>query len=387
MLDMDFLPAQAPVLVASDSVADAELVASILGDEFDNVLLSVKPEDALGDFEAHRPAVLILAFDTLDAAQRYFSDLRRSSVVAHEVPCRTLILCNKNEVWRTYELCREERFDDYVLFWPVTNDAPRLKMAVHHAMRRLKEKALAPVTASELATQVRSLASLEHDLRGSVAQIGLDLDMVGLTVRQAEQMMDRTVEPSHNASATAVAPNVTRELDHLKLGNLEDLIQSLSAAVGGLQQRATEIEQHLVTQLEPVRKALKLSQRVRSTVLVVEDDQFQQKLITRLLAGQSIDILIASSGSEAMTLLWQRRANVVLMDVGLPDINGVELTRRIRNIANFSEVQIVMITGHSEKHIVVDSLRAGATDFLVKPLDRNRLLDKLRNFLPQQALS
>jgi CheY-like chemotaxis protein len=379
MLDIDFLPAQAPVLVASGSVADAELVASILDDEFHNVLLSVKPEDAVEDFERHRPAVLILAFDTLDAAERYHADLSRLSALAHEVPYRTVILCNKYEVWRTYELCKEERFDDYVLFWPITNDAPRLKMAVHHAMRRLKERALTPVTASELATQVRSLAALEQDLLGSVAQIGRDVDIVGLTVRQAEQAMDGALD---NPGGT---PNVPRELERLRIGNFGKSISSVSAAVAGLQKRAAEVERHLAAKFEPVRRVLKLSQQVRSTVLVVEDDEFQQKLITRLLAGQNIAILLASSGAEAMAMMWQSRPNVVLMDVGLPDISGVELTRRIRNIANFSQVQIVMITGHSERNVVVDSLRAGATDFLIKPLDRARLLDKLQNFLPLHA--
>jgi CheY-like chemotaxis protein len=382
MLDIDFLPSQAPILVASGSVADAELVASILSGEFQNVVLSVKPEDAVADYEKHRPAVLVLAFDTLDASERYYADLGRLSPVVHEAPHRTVILCNKGEVWRTYELCRDERFDDYVLFWPITNDAPRLKMAVHHAMRRLKERALAPVTASELATQVRALASLEHDLMGSIAQIGRDLDLVGLTVSQAEQAMNGALDGVSDVGARAVTPNAARGPEHLKLENLAKLVRSISTATADLRERTPQIERDLAAQLEPVRKVLKLSQKVRSTVLVVEDDEFQQKLIARLVAGQNIVTQFASSGSEAMALMWQRRPDVVLMDVGLPDINGVELTRRMRRIANFSEVKIVMITGHSERQVVVDSLQAGATDFLVKPLDKTRLLDKLRNFLP-----
>jgi CheY-like chemotaxis protein len=269
-----------------------------------------------------------------------------------------------------------------VLFWPITNDAPRLKMAVHHAMRRLKEKALAPVTASELAMQVGTLASLEHDLRESIAQFGHELDIVGMTVRQAEQAMGGALEGLPDGGARATTPDAPRGSGHLRLENLRELVRSISTAIAGLQQRAPEVEQRLAVQMEPLRKVLRLSQKVRSTVLVVEDDEFQQKLIARLLAGQNIVIQFASSGSEAMALMWQRRPNVVLMDVGLPDISGVALTRLIRRIANFSEVQIVMITGHSERQVVVDSLQAGATDFLVKPLDKTRLLDKLRNFLP-----
>jgi CheY-like chemotaxis protein len=385
MLDIDFSPVQAPILVASGSVADADLVASILADEFHNVVPSVRPEDAASDFDRQRPAVLILAFETLEAAERYHANLRQICTATQNVPYRTLILCNKHELWTTYQLCREERFDDYVLFWPITNDAPRLKMAVHHAMRRLKEKALAPVTVSELATQVRSLAPLERELLGSITQIARDLDIVGLTVSQAEQAMDSALDPARTESTTAAANTVLQPLRPSAIRDLERVIRSMSTAFIGLQQRATEMERRLPAQLEPVRKALKLSLEVRSAVLVVEDDEFQQKLITKLLAGQNFTVLFASTAAEAMALMWQHRPDVVLMDVGLPDISGVELTGRIRNIANFSSVRIIMITGHSERHIVVDSLRAGATDFLVKPVDRAKLIDKLRDFLPQKT--
>jgi CheY-like chemotaxis protein len=282
------------------------------------------------------------------------------------------VLCNGHELWQTYELCKNERFDDYVLFWPITNDAPRLRMAVHQAMRRLKERALAPVTAGELASQVRALASLEQDLMESIAQIGRNLEHVGTTVKQAEQAM-----------SSLGAETASAEPARVQTEGFAETMRTISTAVAGLQQRASEVERYLATQLQPVRKVLQLSEQIRSTILVVEDDEFQQKLIGKLLAGQNVVVQFASTASEAMALMWQRRPNVVLMDVGLPDISGVELTRRIRRIANFSEVQIVMITGHSERQVVVQSLQAGATDFLVKPLDRARLLDKLRNFLPQ----
>ena len=69
MEETDLTPKRAAVLVASESVADAELVGKLLQDEFNNVRLSTKAEFAVEDFEKHRPAVLVLAFDTLEAAE------------------------------------------------------------------------------------------------------------------------------------------------------------------------------------------------------------------------------------------------------------------------------------------------------------------------------
>ena len=121
---------QTRVLVAGDIVSDVAMVAELLQDEFDNVHTSVDEGRIAADFEAQRPDVLVLAFNGLERAERYYLGLFRHSRLIHEHPHRTLILCNKDDVRRAYELCRKEYFDDYVLFWPMVHDAHRLCMSV-----------------------------------------------------------------------------------------------------------------------------------------------------------------------------------------------------------------------------------------------------------------
>ena len=103
------------------------------------------------------------------------------------------------------------------------------------------------------------------------------------------------------------------------------------------------------------------------------------------MTGLDIDVLFADSGAQALEQMWEHKPDLVLMDVGLPDTNGVEATRKIKSIGQFGHVPILMVTGHSERNIVVDSLKAGAADFLVKPFDKNTLHEKLRQFLPALA--
>lgn len=131
------MSAAARILVATDAVADADLVRELLSDEFENVIGSANPDRAILDFENHRPEVLILAFDGLEKAERYYLGLYRRSPLIHGLPHRTVILCNNADLRRVYELCKKEYFDDYVLFWPLNHDAPRLPMAVHHSLRQL----------------------------------------------------------------------------------------------------------------------------------------------------------------------------------------------------------------------------------------------------------
>jgi CheY-like chemotaxis protein len=324
----DLTPKHAAVLVASQSVADAELVGKLLQDEFHNIKLSTKAEFAVDDFEAHRPAVLILAFDTLDAAQRYYIGLYRMSTVVHETRHRVVVLCNKHDVWTVYDLCSTGHFDDYVLFWPATNDAPRLRMSVHQALRIMAAK------------------------------------------EQAGDIAPRAAPLGVNAPSKQAQKPVEADTDTVFVGLQAGGAQPAQTAPGA----------------QPAVPKAASPAPQRLAVLIVEDDEFQQKLIGRLMNGLDIDVLFAGSGAQAIEQMWEHKPDLVLMDVGLPDTNGVEATRKIKSIGQFGHVPILMVTGHSERNIVVDSLKAGAADFLVKPFDKNTLHEKLRQFLPGLAV-
>jgi len=167
-----FYPA-ATILIAADSSADAALVKKLLDPEFDQVFVSTDPEQAVKDFELRHPDVLLLAFDTLEKAERHYLGLYRLSAKGHLPAHRTVILCHRAEVKQVYQLCRKEQFDDYVLFWPMTNDAPRLSMAEHHALRDLYATSVNGPSAAEFAAQARRLVELEALLDRQMAHARL----------------------------------------------------------------------------------------------------------------------------------------------------------------------------------------------------------------------
>ena len=89
--------------------------------------------------------------------------------------------------------------------------------------------------------------------------------------------------------------------------------------------------------------------------------------------ARNIELIFATFGSEAKALLSRRRPDLILMDVDLPDIDGVGATRRIRTVERLASVPVVMLTGHADKDVVVRRMTAGATDFLVKKLNKDIL--------------
>lgn len=108
-------------------------------------------------------------------------------------------------------------------------------------------------------------------------------------------------------------------------------------------------------------------------VLLVEDQKDLRESLTVLLEIMGLEVRDAASGNDALTVLSSWQPAVALVDIGLPDIDGFDLARRIRARADYAEVQLVAMTGFSENAHRVEALDAGFDAYLVKPVSRAKL--------------
>lgn len=110
-------------------------------------------------------------------------------------------------------------------------------------------------------------------------------------------------------------------------------------------------------------------------VLVVEDDPAVRNLITTTLETQDYKFHTAINGSSAILEAVSHKPDVVLLDLGLPDMDGVEIIKKIRS---WSQMPIIVISARSEDTDKIDALDAGADDYLTKPFSVEELLARLR---------
>jgi two-component system, cell cycle response regulator DivK len=113
-------------------------------------------------------------------------------------------------------------------------------------------------------------------------------------------------------------------------------------------------------------------------VLVVEDNERNMKLFRDVLAASGYRTLEATTGSQAVELARRHIPDVVLMDVQLPDLDGVEALRRIRTDARTAFVPVVAVTAQAMDGDRERFLRAGFDDYLSKPVDVMKLLGVVR---------
>jgi two-component system KDP operon response regulator KdpE len=112
-----------------------------------------------------------------------------------------------------------------------------------------------------------------------------------------------------------------------------------------------------------------------SRVLVVDDEPQIVRALTISLAARSYDVISASTGKQALSTAASEAPDIVLLDLGLPDIDGIDV---IRGLRTWSTAPIIILTGRNHGAAKVDALDAGADDYITKPFNLDELLARMR---------
>jgi signal transduction histidine kinase len=123
----------------------------------------------------------------------------------------------------------------------------------------------------------------------------------------------------------------------------------------------------------------------QSKVLVVDDDQFALRSMAKVLGGESYQVVTAASGSQAIDLLKQDTFDLVLTDLKMPEVDGLEVLRQAREIA--PQAVVLILTGYASLESAIEALRKGAYDYLVKPCSDDELKLKIAKGLERVRLA
>jgi len=118
-------------------------------------------------------------------------------------------------------------------------------------------------------------------------------------------------------------------------------------------------------------------------ILVVDDESSIRRTLKEILEFEKHNVDIASSGVEALNMAKEISYDVILLDIKMPEMDGIEV---LDNLMKYSDVPVIMISGHGTIDTAVEAIKKGAYDFIVKPPDLNRLLIAVRNAVDKNEL-
>ncbi|MCL2138021.1 MAG: response regulator [Treponema sp.] len=115
------------------------------------------------------------------------------------------------------------------------------------------------------------------------------------------------------------------------------------------------------------------------TILVVDDSRIMRNLVKNYFSDLNIncEYLEAADGDEAFSFLTTNQVDLVLLDWNMPKLSGIEFLKKVRSLNKFLKLPIIMVTSESAKYNVIEALKLGATDYIVKPINAKLFNEKV----------
>lgn len=141
-----------------------------------------------------------------------------------------------------------------------------------------------------------------------------------------------------------------------------------------------KIASESVVSLDEYRK-LKHKTDEKHTVLVIDDDETMRKALVRLLESEEYIVISAADGTQLEKVFDKDSVDLILLDIGLPWVNGLELTEVLKGHEDLKDIPIVLISGLGSKEDLEKGLSLGAEAYIKKPFDVGILKDTIKNLI------
>jgi len=237
----------------------------------------------------------------------------------------------------------------------------------------------------------------ENKIKQSFNELGFESIVVAKTAQQARQILteDEKSNAQNNITLIIISTNIEdanefelcREFKKNKYSKniytilLVSSIENKTAIEKARQSGASDFS--VKPYFSPVFKRNFLRYLKTKVVMIVEDDPVVRQMVRAILSKYNVEIIEIDDGVKAYNLFnTMLPIRMVLMDIGLPNMNGIQLVSNIRNKANWKKTPVVMLTASSDIEDVKKSLAAGANDYVTKPFNISDFVSRLSRYLP-----
>lgn len=124
----------------------------------------------------------------------------------------------------------------------------------------------------------------------------------------------------------------------------------------------------------------------KKEIVAVDDSSIVLKMLIKVL-GNKYDMHVFNGGKRALQFLKSRTPDLIILDIDMPEINGYEMLKMIKEKEHLLEVPVIFLTSNNDKNHVVKAVAGGAKDYVVKPIDEDILMEKVRAVLKEEPES
>jgi two-component system chemotaxis response regulator CheY len=115
------------------------------------------------------------------------------------------------------------------------------------------------------------------------------------------------------------------------------------------------------------------------TILVVDDSRIMRNIVKNTFSLLKIpcQFLEAANGKEALQMLMSHKTDLVLLDWNMPQLSGIDFLKMVRSTEEYKKLPIIMVTSEAARYNVIEALKLGATDYIIKPVNEKNFIEKI----------
>ena len=132
---------------------------------------------------------------------------------------------------------------------------------------------------------------------------------------------------------------------------------------------------------QSIRELHEMGTAIPKSIMIIDDDELYSNILQQMLESAAYKVSRAEDGRNGLAIIARTKPDLVIMDFEMPGINGVEVMRILKRNPITKNIPVIMLTGFSNDKTVQDAIASGAADFLIKPVERAALIDKISNQL------
>jgi len=388
------------VIMIYENEEDVLGAASIIAEqveEYRTILVNSEIGDKVKNL---KPSVILFALTTVQKNIELYTNLISDKFL--DYPHYSILLCKNRESGAAFRCCIKDIFDNYFVYQPLYEKF-RLKMIVHSGLlisqatshySGLQEEQLENI-GQELASLIDKSSECKQSLLGSIAICKQSLnEPQDLVVHKEFDTNLSSEKLMEKINKTHVAPLLAELEENIK-SSLDSMIQQLLSKQVGievLEAKLADLSRVLPPDQQAVSAALSESSILASKnepveaeqskkILVVEDNQIYRDMLVKVLIKEKFQVDEAEDGLNALKKIRNTHYDLVLMDLFMPNLDGINTTIQIKSVSGGKELPIIALTGNKNKELIKTWAEQGLKGYILKPSTRNEILEAVNKVI------
>ena len=388
------------VIMIYENEEDVLGAASIIAEqveEYRTILVNSEIGDKVKNL---KPSVILFALTTVQKNIELYTNLISDKFL--DYPHYSILLCKNRESGAAFRCCIKDIFDNYFVYQPLYEKF-RLKMIVHSGLlisqatshySGLQEEQLENI-GQELASLIDKSSECKQSLLGSIAICKQSLnEPQDLVVHKEFDTNLSSEKLMEKINKTHVAPLLAELEENIK-SSLDSMIQQLLSKQVGievLEAKLADLSRVLPPDQQAVSAALSESSIITSKnepvkteqskkILVVEDNQIYRDMLVKVLIKEKFQVDDAEDGLNALKKIRNTHYDLVLMDLFMPNLDGINTTIQIKSVSGGKELPIIALTGNKNKELIKTWAEQGLKGYILKPSTRNEILEAVNKVI------